>query len=50
MWKGVFIVYLHQNKGARDAGSTADFRILFKIFETLEILYFFETLNFFDIF
>ena len=34
-------------KGIRDAGSTADFRILFEIFETLEIFDFFETFNFF---
>ena len=26
-----------KNKGIRDAGSTADFRILFEIFEILEI-------------
>ena len=38
------------NKGIGDAGSTADFRILFEIFEILEILIFFETFNFFDIF
>ena len=30
-------------KGIRDAGSTADFRILLEIFEILEILDFFET-------
>ena len=30
-------------KGIRDAGSTADFRILFEIFEILEIFDFFET-------
>ena len=35
------------NKGIRDAGSTANFRILFEIFEILEILIFFETFNFF---
>ena len=29
------------NKGIRDAGSTADFRILFEIFEILEIFDFF---------
>ena len=34
-------------KGIRDAGSTADFRILFEIFEILEIFDFFETFNFF---
>ena len=34
------------NKGIRDAGSTADFRILFEIFEILEKFDFFETLNF----
>jgi len=38
------------NKGIRDAGSTADFRILFEIFEILEILDFFETLKFLEIF
>ena len=32
-----------KNKGIRDAGSTADFRILFKNFEILEIFDFFET-------
>ena len=32
-----------ENKGIRDAGSTADFRILFEVFEILEILIFFET-------
>ena len=37
-------------KGIRDAGSTADFRILFEIFEILEILDFFETFKFFEIF
>ena len=31
---------LQVNKGIRDAGSTADFRILFEIFEILEILIF----------
>ena len=35
------------NKGIRDAGSTADFKILFEIFETLEIFDFFKTFNFF---
>ena len=35
-----------QNKGIRDAGSTADFRILFEIFETLKIFFFVETFNF----
>ena len=35
--------YLAYNKGIRDAGSTADFRILFEIFEILEIFDFFET-------
>ena len=35
------------NKGIRDAGSTADFRTLFEIFEILEKLNFFETLIFF---
>jgi len=34
------------NKGIRDAGSTADFRILFEIFEILEILIFLKLLNF----
>ena len=29
------------NKGIRDAGSTADFRLLFKLFEILEKNYFF---------
>ena len=33
-------------KGIRDAGSTADFRILFEIFEILEILDFLKLLNF----
>ena len=37
----------NDNKGIRDAGSTADFRILFEIFETLEIFDFFETFKFF---
>ena len=32
---------VHLNKGIRDAGSTADFRILFEIFEILEIFNFF---------
>ena len=36
-----------RKKGIRDAGSTADFRILFKIFEILEIFDFFETFKFF---
>ena len=35
------IGYQYINKGIRDAGSTADFRILFEIFEILEILDFF---------
>ena len=39
-----------QIKGIRDAGSTADFRILFEIFEILEIIDFSETLKFFEIF
>ena len=39
-----------ENKGIRDAGSTADFRILFEIFEILEVFDFFKTFNFFDIF
>ena len=30
-----------KNKGIRDAGNTADYRILFEIFEILEILDFF---------
>ena len=34
------------NKGIRNAGSTADFRILFEIFKILEIFDFFETLIF----
>ena len=38
------------NKGIRDAGSTADFRILFEIFETLEIFDFFETFKFLEFF
>ena len=37
-------------KGIRDAGSTADFRILFEIFEILEKNDFFETFKFFEIF
>ena len=36
-----------RKKGIRDAGSTADFRILFEI---LEILDFFETFKYFEIF
>ena len=36
----------NNNKGIRDAGSTADFRILFENFETLEIFDFFETFKF----
>ena len=40
---------MEDNKGIRDAGSTADFRILFEIFETLEISNFFETFKFFEI-
>ena len=35
------------NKGIRDAGSTADFRILFEIFEILEIFDFFLNFEFF---
>ena len=38
------------NKGIRDAGSTADFRILFEIFESLEIFDFFETFKIFEFF
>ena len=38
------------NKGIRDAGITADFRILFEIFEILEIFDFFETFKSFEIF
>ena len=35
---------IRRNKGIKDAGSTADFRILFEIFEILEIFdLFFET-------
>ena len=38
------------NKGIRDAGSTADFRILFEIFEILEIFDFLKLLSFFETF
>ena len=41
---------LKTNKGIRDADGTADFRILFEIFEILEKFDFFETFKFFDIF
>ena len=34
-------------KGIGGAGSTADFRILFEIFETLKIFDFFETFKFY---
>ena len=34
-------IYWNKNKGIRDAGSTADFRILFKIFEFLRNIWFF---------
>ena len=47
---GFFLDFVKTNKGIRDAGSTADFRILFEIFEILEILDFFETFKFFEIF
>ena len=35
------IIYYCENKGIRDADSTADFRILFEIFEILETFDFF---------
>ena len=46
MIRNFYIPFLSTIKGIRDAGSTADFRILFEIFEILEILDFLKLLNF----
>jgi len=46
----LLLLCVKKNKGIRDAGGTADFRILFEIFEILEIFDFLKSFNFFDIF
>ena len=46
---GILWVMNIRIKGIRDAGSTADFRILFEIFEILEKFDFFETFKFLNI-
>ena len=43
-------IFVEQNKGIGDAGSTADFRMLFEMFEIFEFFYFFYFFFIFNVF